>query len=226
LLLRAAVGPLDVAASSWREAEALLDLDAIAGAEYDAVCLAGSRVSRLDTQIADHARITGIARHAWAENQTVFASFADDLPRVLTGRWATLAHLPAGWVLPGGATPRPTRCSTPTVSATLFGRSVVVPSVAAQLVDVLVARRWVDAACLLSLAPPSEVEVEALRRRRGVAVGDALELLASLLGTAAGPSPPPTIRVGRSAAARERFWTSGFAIISSIRLRARRARST
>ena len=224
LLLRTALGPPDVAVASSRELASALDLDTISGLEYDAVCLLGSRLAALDVDIPDRARISGIARHSWAGNQSSFAAAAGSLPPIVTGRWATIIHLPSGWVLPAGLAPRPRRYPGPTVAATIAGAPVAAPTVAAHLVDVLINRQWVDAACLLPLAPPREVEAVTVSRRRGVAVGAALRSLQDILGTAA-PVAMPRIQVDWAASMRERFWTSAFAAAAPLRASARRARS-
>lgn len=228
-LLRAALADDGPAAASWSVIERQLDLDSLSGDDYDAVCLVGSRVARLPA-MNDRARLAGLARHAWALNQSSFATAlagASAARPVLSGRWATLAHLPAGWVLPAGA-PSLGACGTnPTVERTLGGFAVAVPPVEAHLVACLISRRWVDASCLLALDPsPDQVAAEAARVRRRVAVKEGLEGLVALLGPSMATADRiPQLHVGLLRAARERFWTASFAMASSLRVRRQASRS-
>jgi hypothetical protein len=222
-LLRAALADDGEAVASWAMVEVELDLDTVRGDEYDALCLVGSRLARLPVA-TERARLVGMARHAWTANQASFAttlSAEGTARRVVGGRWATLAHLPSSWVLPAGGGQVAPRWNGPTVDRRLGDFAVRVPSLAAQLVVSLTARRWIDAACLIALDPlPDDVAAEAARIRRLVAVREGLENLTALVGTSIVTADRiPELSVGRLRAARERFWTAAFGAASNAGVR-------
>jgi hypothetical protein len=226
-LLRVALEEDEEAISSWRTVEAAIDLEIASGDEYDALCLVGSRLGRLEATGTDRARIAGLARHAWATNQAAFEAAGLGACRPLVGRWATIAHLPHGWVLPAGVDRPAARWTGPTATRPLAGRDVLVPTLASQLVWALAARQWVDAACLLALEPDrADVAAEAARHRRSVAVRNGLATLSDVVGASVVTADrTPQITVGPVRAAREQAWTAAFAAASRVRATVRAAGS-
>ena len=180
------------------------------GDEYDALCLAGSRLGELGLTSVHAERIAGVVRHAWTSRQLAIGSAAsrdNGTPPLLLGRIATIVYLPAGRQLPVGPTVRDGRWEGAIGTMTIDGKAVRVPTRAAQLVESAIQRRVVDVACLLvGGIEHTEVLAEAARRRRGAAVSYAIEVISELLGQpTVGQSPWPVVPTTPAARGLERL---------------------
>lgn len=210
LLLRAGLAPEETAIAAWQAVESRLDLEDISGDEYDALCLAGSRLGELGVTADQSERIAGVVRHAWTSRQLALGSTANRDPQsgppLLLGRIATVVYLPAGRQLPVGPTIPDVRWDGPVRTVTADGHDFQVPPPSAQLVDSSIQRRVVDVACLLVTGVPApDVLVEADRRRRRAAVRSAIDLVTELLGSTADATKWPVIPCNRAALTIERL---------------------